>query len=333
MEQAIKFASTKEGEKLMEEVKEYKLSKEILQLIQEYENIGGERDIFLWKWLRYLTGSRDPGFMFSTVPKEYTSSVADVKTTLILFIALIDDLADKYKNKQLLKEEMKIPFNKSEISFGYIKNEKELNLLKFTMSVWDYVESTLKTYPNYQEFRDIFEFDVKQMLNSVYHSCIVNTNLSSINLMEANIYGGHNMAIFLCADIDFMASPTFDKSELPWMREIIWNAQQMARIGNWISTWERELWENDFSSGMFAYSIINDIITINELSSKDETKKMEVIKKIKNSNVESYFLKEWKKDYEAITNLKSKVNSLDVDSYLKGLEQILKFHLASRGLK
>ena len=73
----------------------------------------------------------------------------------------------------------------------------------------------------------------------------------------------------------------------------------MTRIGNWVSTWERELNERDFSSGIFAYSLLNKIITLEEImrvkeNNCEKTKKL-IVSKISSSNVENAFLEEWKK--------------------------------------
>jgi hypothetical protein len=205
--------------------------------------------------------------------------------------------------------------------------------LQFTESIWIYVIKKLQEYPRYDEFKDIFEFDLKQMINSIYHSYLINTNPNIINLKEAKVYGGHNMAIFLCVDIDLMASPKFDKRELPWVRDIVWHAQQMARIGNWLSTWEREIWEMDYTSGIFAFSIMNKLISLDEIYDMDENTNNELIERIKKSEAIQHFLQEWKGNYEEIEANIPHVKSINVKEYLEGLELMLRFHLASSGLK
>jgi len=334
LKEVLRFVESGEGKRLMKEISKRPLPKEITNFVREYEKIGGERNSFLWRWVISLTTSRNPGFMLSTVPENYTSCVGNLKTILTLFVSIVDDVADKYKDKKLLKELISIPLEKSYIDISALER-KHLGHLKLAIDLWKYIEGEISKFPRFSEFEEIFLYDTKQMLNSFYHSYLINKIQNLINLSEAKVYGGHNMIFFLYSDIDLIASPAFDMQELHWLREIIWRAQQMARIGNWVSTWERELNESDFSSGIFAYAIIKGILTTSELKElqKNSKNRDKIARKIKESEIEKYFLREWQKNYDEIKLLGLKVKSVDIGAYLKGLEVILKYHLASKGLK
>ncbi len=56
----------------------------------------------------------------------------------------------------------------------------------------------------------------------------------------------------------------------------------MARIGNWITTWKRELKEGDLSSGVFAYAVSKNVVNSEELKKLNED---EIISRIENSGV------------------------------------------------
>jgi hypothetical protein len=301
------------------------LPKEVMKIVKEYEKCGGARSIFLWKWCTCL---RDSGLIFSNVPKEQLSSVANTRTIFTLFVSLFDDVADVYKNERLLNEMLKFPF------LEYINlsnlNNKEEQYLKFTMKVWNFILEKLKKYPKYKELRKIYFYDLQQMLNSIYYSFCINKNLELINLREAETYGPFNMAFFLYSDIDLMASLNFDKKEFSLIREVVWYAQKMARIGNWLSTWEREINEDDYTSGVFAYAISKNIITPEELRSRNKEK---IIRKVKTSDFFEYFLKKWETYYLKIYELSPKIKSININNYLEGLEKLLEFHLISKGFK
>jgi len=138
------------------------------------------------------------------------------------------------------------------------------------------------------------------------------------------------MIVFLLNGIDLMASPQFDKNELSNLRTIFWSAQQMARIGNWLSTWKRELKEKDICSGVLAYAISSKILNIDDIK---QLKEDNIVKKIENSGAYQYFGSSWKRNYEKIKGMKGTIKSIDMDKYITGLENVFKFHMASEGLK
>jgi hypothetical protein len=316
--------------KSMEQIKEMNIPDEMLYYIEKYEEICGDRDRFLWNWVQSLTTSRNPGFMFSTVPEEYTQHIGSLKTILTIFVATLDDIADKYKDKELLEKCLDVPFEEECIDTRNINDINKIKRIKLAEEIWDNINLELMSLPRYEEFKDIFTFDIKQLLNSLHHSYVINVNPYLINLKEAEIYANHNMTFYLYSDIDLMASPSFDFKDLPYLREVIWRAQKMARIGNWLSTWEREIKEGDFSSGIFAYAISNKILNVEDLDKKN---KEEIVELLKKHDIEKHFLEKWQDNYNQINNITSNINSIDINQYLEGLEQILSYHLASKGLK
>ena len=114
------------------------------------------------------------------------------------------------------------------------------------------------------------------------------------------------------------------------LREIAWYAQLMTRIGNWISTWKREINENDFTSGTIAYAIDSGVISIDELKTID---RFEIINKVESSEVEKELLDKWNESYHTITRLGKKMKSVDSQKILLSLEKVMFAHLISTGHK
>jgi hypothetical protein len=159
------------------------------------------------------------------------------------------------------------------------------------------------------------------------YSYLVNKNPNFINLIEHEAYSHHNMQGMIGMTIDLMCSLNFNIKELGIFREISWKAQQMGRIGNLIVTWEREISKNDFTSGVFAYALEKNIISIKNIGKNE---KIKIIKKIKESKIEEYFLEQWERYYNEIDHANKKIRSYNVDAILKGSERFLMMHLASK---
>ena len=145
------------------------------------------------------------------------------------------------------------------------------------------------------------------------------------------------MMIFGFADVDLVHSPNFDRTELSTLRRVIDHAQRMARIGNWITTWERELFERDFTSGIIVHAMENDVVTLAELRSiqenETETDVKMLIETIDDHAIEKVFLNQWHEELAAARELADDIDSVDIEDYLDGIEVVMEYHLASRGLK
>ena len=207
-----------------------------------------------------------------------------------------------------------------------IKDEK----VSFVKEIWEFLSEEIKKLPRYEEFKDIFMYDLKQFMNAFEYSCLINRNPKMICLKESENYDAHNMMVFIFNGMDLMASPNFDEDELPQLRTVFWHAQKMARIGNWLSTWKRELKQNDLGSGVFTYAISKKIIDENDLNILS---KEEIISRIEESDVYEFFMDSWTQNHEKLNSLKGKINSIDMESYINGLRNVIKYHLSTEGLK
>jgi len=303
-----------------------KLPPEIQKWVKEYEEVG-ERNDYIWKWT-YLAMQK---LTLPTVNPKYRRSVLTTKICSIILNVLVDDLGDKRKNKKMLEEAIHIciPLENYRNNFRqFSKKDREyLNLIK---KMWFFINRSLKKYPKYKEFKDIFLYDYQQFFDAIRYGYLINKNLNLINLTEYQIYLSHNMQGMISSTIDLMASPKFDMKELHLLREIMWRAQRMGRIGNSLTTWKREVLEEDFSSEVFGYAVVKNILTRENLKKEKES---QIIKKIEKSNIRNHFLKEWEKYYREINNLNKTMRSFNPKYLLSGLRNLISMHLCSEGFK
>jgi len=329
IEKILKNLTPKKIEKTNKEVLKINLPPEIKKIVDEYKKVGDpNRNEYLWKWI--YRGVKV--FTQNRVEEKYLNQVLEVKLLLFIFDTLVDDIVDKpnYRNKKLLKEILKVPFERKYIETKKI-NKKEKENIKYAIKIWKRIFQIIKKFPRYKEFKDIFEYDVYQFLNMYKYSYLLTQNYYLLNKIESHLYFPHVMQGFIHLTLELMCSPSFDLRDLGKLREICWYIQMMARIGNAVSTWEREVNENDFTSDIFPYAIDFGYITVDELlKEKDKTK---IIEKIKNFKVEDELLKKWEECYWEIYKISKKIKSVNIKPILKALQKIIFFHLSSRGLK
>ncbi len=306
-------------------VQDVKLPPELQKWVKEYEKVG-DRNEFLWKWI--FRGTKI--FTAERGERKYLEDLLNVKLLLFILDTFLDDIADKYKNKKLLNEVLKFSFDSSYIEFNKL-NSKEKKEGAFVVNIWSQIKKITKTFPRFNEFKEIFEYDVFQLVNALKYSYLVHKNNYLYNSNEAWAYLPHSMQVITNITLELMCSLTFDAKELGGLRRVSWHAQRMSRIGNWVSTWEREIYERDYTSGVFIYAVESRVIHFKDLFSKGV--EASTIKKIRNSKIEKKLLEEWEENYVELNRLSKKIKSVNIKKMSSSLEKVAIFHMSSRGYK
>lgn len=323
IEKILKQLTPERIEKEIEEIKKVRLPQKLQKWVREYERVG-DRNPLVWLLTYKIIKMID----FPLALKKHQRSLQNSKFLMMMFVILLDDVVDKIQNKKLINKLLEIPFKKNNVGLDYF-SEKEKKYFEFSVKVWSSIFQSAKKYPLYKKFEDIFQFDILQIVNSMRFAFLVNKNQYLINEIEYWAYFPCSMQVMIYRTLDLMCSPKFNIKELRIIRRIAWESQNMMRIANWISTWEREIKEQDFTSGIFAYLIDFELITINDLKNNNLNK---IIDKVKNNKVEDYFLKRWEKHYNRTDELASKIKSFNVKDFLSQLEEIMVFHLSLKNI-
>jgi hypothetical protein len=104
----------------------------VADLLAEYDRVVGDRDRFLWRWLHHLF----PHFTLSCVDPSRADHVRDAKLVASLFVALLDDVAEKHRDWATFEEASKIPFANGTVRFD--RDEADTEFLRFAQRVWDH---------------------------------------------------------------------------------------------------------------------------------------------------------------------------------------------------
>src|SRR5262249_53763192 len=138
-----------------------------------------------------------------------------------------------------------------------------------TIDLWQEIKRRTRLLPLFDEFARLWRYDYLQLFNGMRYSHLVNEDVTLLNLAEHDLYSPHNMHIIVSSTVDLMCSPKFDRRELGLLRDAIWHAQFMGRIGNLITTWERELGDGDYTSGIYARALSEGDVTLQMLQQCD----------------------------------------------------------------
>lgn len=329
VEELAGFPGSDRADSLLESAAAQDLPPQLLDLIEEYEELSESRPRFMWRWVHTLA----PEFTLPFVPESKREEIHRIKTTATLFITLLDDLLEKEGDRVTYEEAAKVPLSHYATDFNRegIRSEH----LRMTSRVWDVIRQTLDGTPRSEELWTVFEFDLKQAMAAIEYSYFVNTNPALATYDELVLYDSNNMMHFPYSDIDLMYVDSFPDETLSTLRRTVFQAQRMARIGNWIMTWERELNEGDISSGVVLCALENDVITIEDIKrakvEDDPDAWQRIIDQINDADVEHQLLVQWRQHHDTLVEMTDQFDSIDITPYVDGTETILRHHLAAKG--
>ncbi len=317
---------------ILKQVSSEPLPESFHSFMLEYEKHFKPRNRFLWQWLWTLLKNGEDGFMLSSVPAQRVHLCGEIKLLLTLAVTIVDDTADNNKDRRLLEVLLQTPSR--DPNYGRQLDEKDYPRAALLQSIFDYAENIFKPMPYWDMYANIYEFDVKQVWNACHYAYVLNRTPAILNYSEAMRFSAFNMMVFLYMDTDILLSEPFDDREIGAIREIVLLTQEMARIGNWISTWEREVNESDLSSGVFAKIVTDGHLTVDKLEGllqNSDTSTLLMV--IKESLIENKLLVEWEELRENALKLAKNVKSVDMVRYVKGFDRVLLYHLISTGYK
>ncbi len=300
------------------------LSPELESWAREYEKVG-RRNTYLWKWARQGVEVT----MLPCVDPARRDELCDTKVLGVMLDVLLDDVADHMGDGELLERLLLLPFAYVPLDFSGFSPEKQA-YAAFTCRLWQEIIGRARRYPVYEEHAELLRYDYLQLFNVMRYSQLLNKNLALLNLVEHDLYLPHNMHMMVSSTLDLMCSPAFDRREIGRVREVVWNAQCMGRIGNLTTTWQREVGEEDFTSGVFARALAHNDVTIEQLLAGDRA---EIEAGVRRGAHEEYFLRRWQEHRCFLISRRPAIRSFDVLDLVAGLERLICLHLGSRGYK
>jgi transketolase C-terminal domain/subunit len=306
-----------------EQVLTSELSADVKRWVAQYEELG-RRDLYLWKWCMH-------GVEITTLPSVRTdlrAHLCDTKLLSIVLCVLLDDVADQHGNGQLLESLLEITSWDVDRPHNAL-SDAEQRYAGLTRALWAEYRSRIASYPCCSTFEPVLRYDLLQFFNTMRYSHLVNSRPYLLNMSEHDLYTSHNMMMISFATLDLMCSPSFPLSEVGPLREMMWHAQCMGRIGNLLSTWRRELAQHDFTSGVFARALMTGDLSLAELEWADQR---QIESTIRERGHEAHFYQKWLDHRGQCRERARAVRSLDLSGVLDGHDRFLAMHLGSKGL-
>jgi hypothetical protein len=321
---ALRLPSDEEIKGEIAHVLQKQLSADLLPWVDGYAQVG-KRNLYLWKWCRQGVEVTS----LSCVAPELFDFVCDTKVLGVVLDVLLDDIADQHRDRGMLEQLLDLPFTEQRKKLTEVPAD-ERAYAEFTLDVWQEIKRRTFQLPLFKKYASQWRYDYLQLFNAMRYSHMINEDIALLNLPEHDLYLPHNMHIMISSTVDLMASPSFNHLELGILRDAVWHAQCMGRIGNLVTTWERELGDSDYTSGVYARAIAQGDLTVQDLLDHDVAK---IAAAIRSGGHEEFFLQRWGQFRQRLVDLAPRVRSVDVKKLLTGYERLIRLHLGSRGYK
>ena len=323
---------------LLQSVRDHELPPCLQSLVTEYRTFEGTRPLFIWQWVHRLA----PKNTMPVVDADHREAVATNKTILVLFVTILDDLVEKRQDYETFDAISRlVRLQRDDAPPTPVETHGEGvdgEYVAFARNVWTTLVGRLEDAPQYDRYASIFRFDVRQILTAIEYSRLVIDSPELATKRDLERYETHNMGMHSYLDIDLMHASADHTGSLSLLREVVDAGQRMARIGNWLSTWERELREGDVSSGVVVAALERGVVDPAELPEPSgkadvsaETDRL--IDRIVEHGFESELLDEWNEEYRRLLALSERSDSVDLEPFVEGTKDVLRYHLASRGFK
>lgn len=233
---------------------------------------------------------------------ENKDEVVELKIILGTLITLYDDYADRPDrlNPRLLQLLYRVPFERVNCDETQLSHDEKM-ALDLAKSLFERLMKGIERFRNYHLLFEVFCFDLKQFFLANHYSELLTQNPYLPNERENRLYLHHNMGIVMAGMIDLMNVSKFCVSDLGKARNLFLMGQRAGRISNVLTTFERELAEDDRTSEL--------LVSRNPANLEQElTSLIQDMSKFK--NIKSFSTIEYSKGIKSLHDLHSKLKGV-----------------------
>ena len=315
------------GDRIVERVAATELPESLERLVTG-DGVLGDRGLFTWKWIYHIFGET---LTLPTVPAEYRETAQEVKFLSGTYITLMDDLAEKHGDRETFWEFAKVAYPGSDPEWG--RDGVRTDYAEGVRAVWTALRDRLVDAPRYEKFREAFLFDLRAAVHAMDFSRLSGEYTGFGNRTETWKYETAAIGMYATVGADLMYSPTFPADDYAAFRELTAELQRLWRLGNWAITWRREIEEYDFSAAVIVEALQQGIVSERDLDrlERGEVSPERIVARIEAAGIGKRCLADWKRRRDRLRRRKFDLESMDSDTLIDKMEQLMMSHLATEG--
>src|SRR5438270_3532026 len=144
------FPTSKAIQTEIEHVLNKQLSAELVRWVDGYAQVG-KRNLYLWKWVRQGVEVT----ALSSLAPELFDFACDTKVLGVVLDVLLDDIADRGGDPELLEQLLAVPFDDTRATLAKVRPEDRA-YAEFTIDLWQEIKRRTKLLPLFDKFARIW---------------------------------------------------------------------------------------------------------------------------------------------------------------------------------
>ena len=310
-----------------DELRDRGLPRSVERLADQYEAVLGCRDRYIWGWLDVVL----PAFELDCVPPRHRDLADEGRILVVLYVTAMNDLSDRREDQAAFEAAARVPTD----GRPEVGDDSDEPAVRLAAAAWESILARLSDAPRFEEYRGRLERDLAATADAQRHAARTTAGPGCAGYEECLTRQSPTMCMDALATVDLMCSPGFDPADEPSLREAVRAVEPLGRIGNWLTTWERELAEGDLANGVVVRAVEEGAVTPADVE-RARTKpgfRPTFNDLIHESGVERDIDRDWEERYRRADGTAWDADSVDLDAYVAAMQTVREYHTASYGYK
>lgn len=301
---------------LLKSIEQVDFYEDFTEFFSDFKNIQTEdpeifahRTEYFWKWLQVA-------FQIATlrIPADKFVAANSLKCRSASIDIILDDICDNAQDEALFESCVEI--------FKTKTIKEDTSLLRIVHNQWLSVCQDMESAPNYARLQNDIDQGYEWLFDGFRHTFSILKGKSTLGWEEVIEKFPHTIHVYLGGLMDLLYFPDLPLAEIENYKKVFIATQKMAQIGNWISNWEREILQGDFTSPVMLFGFHRGLIRPEDIESDN------VVQRVKDSKLEDYFLQEWHALRHQCHQICEKVNDPNPKDYVESFSIILHMQIA-----
>ncbi|WP_313691624.1 hypothetical protein [Halorarum halobium] len=295
------------------------------RLVGRYDRIIPERGRYVWDWLADTL----PTFRLGSVVPEHEARADEARLLVSVFVTTLNDLSDRREDDDAFETAALIPQGEFDAATAADP------AVELAADAWDALLDRLEGAPRFDTHLATLRRDLAWTVRAQRHAAWSARRPAETTYEECLQEQAPTMCMDALATVDLMCSPTFDPTEERAVREAVALVEPLGRIGNWLTTWERELEEGDLANGIVVKGVEDGVVSPEAVrrASAEPTVRPAFRRRIREAGVELAVEEDWRRRYERALGHEWETGTVDLDSFVAAMDDVRRRHDASRGKK
>ncbi|WP_372369614.1 methyltransferase domain-containing protein [Candidatus Uabimicrobium sp. HlEnr_7] len=278
-------------------------------------------NLFIWTY----EGSRQ--LVLDSVPEISHEILYNTNVVAVLLNVMIDDIADMILDEKLLHGTLEI-LETGQDRHGILHSFPEWQMyLSLLMDIRNHLNETIKTWPQYTLWISDLVFFIRRLKTAMIGSLYFNQSFhksktSNWNFEKYVTEMSPPIHTFIYGIFNLMLIEELEYKEREAIVSSLYQGEQFMAMSNWLSTWEVEIEQNDYTSGVVLWALNNSILSKEELNDVPHAKQ-----KINKSVCISDFAKKMEEKLSIIQSLRSRVSTFSLEKYIEDLREVHDLHM------